>query len=115
MRILNGIVCVILILFAAVQYNDPDFTFWGPVYGIGALWTGFAALSPGTIQWTPARLMLGLCVAAAIYGVVHFYPTTDRWWAQDVWWETETAREGMGMMIVLVALLIATVVCMRRA
>lgn len=114
MRIVCGILCVILILFAGVQYNDPDFTFWGAIYGIGALWTGFGALSPSTIRWRPAQIMLVVCLAACVYGVVHFFPTTDRWWMQDVWWETETAREGMGMMVVLVALVSAALVGMRR-
>ena len=113
-RILCGIFCVILSLFAVAQYNDPDFVFWGAVYGIGALWTGFAALSPSTLHWSGARVMLGLCLAAALWGVFRFWPTTEQWWMQDVWWETETAREGMGMMIVLAAMLSAGVVALRR-
>jgi hypothetical protein len=32
---------------------------------------------------------------------------------QDVWWETETAREGMGMMILCVALALAGLVALR--
>ncbi|MEM7058204.1 MAG: transmembrane 220 family protein [Pseudomonadota bacterium] len=115
MRTICGLFCVMMILFAYWQYNDPDFSFWGPVYGIAALWTGFAALSPGTIRWGAGRVMLWICLAAAAYGVFHFYPTTENWWMQDVWWETETAREGMGMMIVLLALLAALVVGLRRA
>lgn len=115
MRILCGILCVIMLLFAVAQYNDPDFTFWGPVYGIGALWTGFAAFSPATVRWGFGRAMLLVCVAAALYGVVYFFPETPNWWMQDVWWETETAREGMGMMIVLVSLLAAMAVGLRRA
>lgn len=115
MRILAGILCVILVLFTVVQYNDPDFVFWGAIYGIGAVWTGFAALSPATLTWGGARAMMALCVAAALYGVVYFYPTTEGFWRQDVWWETETAREGMGMMIVLIALLVAGTFCLRRA
>jgi len=115
MRVICGLLCAMMILFAYWQYNDPDFSFWGPVYGIAALWTGFAALSPGTIRWGPGRAMLAICIAAALYGVFHFYPTTENWWMQDVWWETETAREGMGIMIVLIALLAAGLVSLRRA
>ena len=115
MRLICGILCLMMILFAVAQYNDPDFVFWGPVYGIAALWTGFAALSPGTVQWGFGRIMLLICLAATVYGVIHFYPKTDKWWMQDVWWETETAREGMGMMIVLVALLASAAVALRRA
>ena len=54
MRIICGLFCVMMILFAYWQHNDPDFMFWGPIYGIVALWTGFAALSPGT-RW-PDRI-----------------------------------------------------------
>jgi len=32
MRVINGIFCILLVLFAAVQYNDPDRVFWGGLY-----------------------------------------------------------------------------------
>ena len=51
--------------------------------------------------------------AAALYGVYHYWPTTPGWWRQEVWWETETAREGMGMMIVLVVVLVSGLTAQR--
>ena len=104
MRWLNGAMCLILILFAAVQYNDPDWAFWGAIYGLAALWAGLAAFQPGLMRGSLLRAAFLICAAAAIWGMVHFWPETDGWWRQEVWWKTEAAREGMGMMIVVAGL-----------
>lgn len=114
MRILNGALCVLLILFAVVQYNDPDALFWASVYGIAALWAGVAAVEPGVLRAREARLLLAASMAAAVYGVVHYWPETSHWWLREVWWETETAREGMGMMIVLAAMVLVAVTALSR-
>jgi len=37
--------------------------------------------------------------------VAWFWPQTPGFWHQEVWWVTEEAREGMGMMIAFIALL----------
>ena len=107
MRITNGVLCALLILFAVVQYNDPDGVFWIGVYGAGAAWCGLAAVRSDLLANVGVKAVFGLTLAAAIAGVVWFWPTTPEWWKQDVWWTTETAREGMGMMIVVVCLLFA--------
>ena len=107
MRILNGIFCLIMILFTAVQYNDPDFLLWGMIYGITALFTGFAALRPAAFAARPFALFYAAALVASLGGMAYYWPTTPNWWVKDVWWETETAREGMGMMMVVVAMLVA--------
>lgn len=109
MRIVNGVLAILLILFAVVQYNDPDGLFWAAVYGVGAIWCGLAAFRSSTYRSNAAFGLFGLCLLAAIAGMAHFWPDTPDWWKQDVWWETETAREGMGMMILLAALIVAGV------
>lgn len=113
MRVVNGIFVVLLILFSAVQYNDPDGLFWVMVYGAGVVWCGVAAFRSGLFVQTPVFGLYALNLAAAIGGLVYFWPKTPRWWMQDVWWETETAREGMGMMILCVALVFAGIVALR--
>lgn len=114
MRIINGIFALLLLLFAAVQYNDPDGAFWIVVYGIGALWCGLAALRPAIYRISLPFMLFAATVVVALYGLFHFWPDTPDWWKQDVWWETETAREGMGMMILLVALILAGIVALRN-
>lgn len=114
MRIVNGILCLILILFAVFQYNDPDGVFWAAVYSVAAIWSGVAALMPGQMAIPAVRLVYGISLVAAIVGVVAFWPDTPRWWMQEVWWDTETVREGMGFMIILAAMLVAGTAVLRR-
>ena len=43
MKIFNLVFCIIFILFAALQYNDPDPYIWIPIYGYAAVlcWLAF--------------------------------------------------------------------------
>lgn len=107
MRILSAVFCVLLILFVLVQYNDPDALLWMVIYGLASLWCGLAAFRPGVFVnplWR-GLLMASLLMSAA--GVAWYWPKTPEFWRMDVWWETETAREGMGIMIVLIAMIVA--------
>lgn len=113
MRIANGIFVVLLILFCAVQYNDPDGLFWIGVYGAGVVWCAVAAFHSRLYRQTPVFGLFALTVVAALAGLAYYWPKTPQWWMQDVWWETETAREGMGMMILCVALALAGFVALR--
>ncbi len=113
MRIVNGVLCLLLILFTAVQYNDPDVLLWVIIYGIGAAFTGLAAYRPGLFASSRLATVFALCLAASIGGVYYYWPATPDWWMQDVWWQTETAREGMGMMIVTAALMFASLTVLR--
>lgn len=113
MRIVAAVFCLLMFLFAAVQYNDPDAVFWGVIYGIAAIWCGLAAARPALLAGV-GRTVLLACLAGAVCGVVWFWPKTPGFWRQDVWWETETAREGMGMMITLLALVVAWFASQRR-
>ncbi len=113
MRIVNGVLCLLLILFTVVQYNDPDYLLWGLIYGIGAVFTGLAAYRPGLFASPRLATVFALFLAASFGGVYYYWPATPGWWMKDVWWETETAREGMGMMIVTVALLITGLTVLR--
>jgi len=113
MRIVNGVLCLLLILFTAVQYNDPDYLLWGLIYGLGAVFTGLAAFRPGLFASPRVTTAFVLFLAASFGGLYYYWPATPNWWMQDVWWETETAREGMGMMILVAAMLIAGLTVLR--
>jgi len=106
MRYVNGVLVLLLVLFAAVQYNDPDGPVWALIYLVPAGWAALAALQPQRLRQRPVRLGLLACLAAAVAGTVYVWPQQPGWWRQEVWWNSEPAREGMGMMIVTVALLI---------
>jgi len=83
---------LLMILFIAVQYNDPDGSLWILIYAVPAIWAAIAAFKSTWLVNKLVHALLLVCIA------------TPGWWRQEVWWETETAREGMGMMIVAVVL-----------
>lgn len=115
MRVLCAIAAVILVLFVLVQLNDPDPWIWATIYAAAAFWAGVAALRPEVIRRPGWRAVFLISLAAAVVGLVWYWPLTPQWWAVETWWEDEESREGMGMMIVFVAMLLAAGALRRRA
>lgn len=108
MRILSAILGLLLIVFVAVQWNDPDGPMWMVIYGIGAIWCAIAAFRPGLFSIGIVSPLLALCLIAAIGGMIWFWPQVTDWWDINVWWPEvtgETSREGMGMMVLVLFLL----------
>jgi hypothetical protein len=105
MRYVFAALAVFMLLFVAVQYNDPDGPLWMLFYGIPAVWAGLAAFRPHLLAGRAARPVLLLSVVVAIALTIAYWPPVDHWWLRSVWWESEEAREGMGLMIASVVLL----------
>lgn len=114
MRVANGILCVLMLLFVGVQYNDPDGLWWGIIYAIPAAWAGVAAFRPGLLARPAAKPLWLVTFAAAVAGTVFYWPPVGEWWRESVWWNVEEAREGMGMMIVVFVLLVVGSALVRR-
>lgn len=106
MKYINLVICILMLLFIVVQYNDPDGPMWMGIYAVPAVWAGLAFFNMPMLQKPLAQILQLVSIVAAVAGMVYLWPSTPRWWASEVWWETETAREGMGMMIVTVGLII---------
>ncbi len=71
MKILNIILCILFILFAAVQYNDPDPYIWVPIYLFTAGVCGYAAYGKYDRNVTLAGLLiLGLFMISYIPDVM---------------------------------------------
>ncbi len=107
MRIVAVVFCILMLLFTGVQYNDPDALYWIIIYGSAAIWCGVAAFRPvllGMPLWRGLLIATLVLMAAA---VVWHWPRTPDFWRQEVWWVTETAREGIGLMIALIAVAVA--------
>lgn len=103
MRYVNGIFCVLLVLFALVQYNDPDFVLWFVIYGIAGAFCGLAAFRPGL--WRTSGALRGVfwtCFALAVIGTVLYWPVV---WAD--WIHVEETREGVGMWVVMAGMIVA--------
>jgi peptidoglycan/LPS O-acetylase OafA/YrhL len=101
MRYVNGFFCVLLVLFAIVQYNDPDAILWILLYGVPAVWAGLAAYRPERLAHSQP-LLAGFGVTLLVIAAGAIY-----WWPQSIadWWDNEEVREGLGLIIATVALL----------
>ena len=105
MRVLYLVIAALMLLFAVVQYNDPDGLLWALIYVVPAAFALLALIWPSLITGTGFKL-LGACVVLAAAATFYYWPTEPDFWRQEVWWNSETAREGLGMMAVLVSLLV---------
>ena len=114
LKFFNIFFCIVFILFAAVQYNDPDPYIWMPIYLYAAIlcWLAFRN------QFFPAAYLLGIVVYAA-YAVYKFLDQNGVWdWmtkhdaaniagtmkAEKPW--IEETREFFGLVILIVVLLV---------
>jgi hypothetical protein len=114
MKVFNIFFCFVFIVFAALQYNDPDPYIWMPVYLYAALlcWLAFRNKFYLTAYW----------IGIIVYAVYATYKAFDQnglidWItkyhedniaetmkAQKPW--IEEAREFFGLVILIVVLLI---------
>ena len=114
MKIFNFLFCIIFILFAALQYNDPDPYVWMPVY----LYTAVLCWLAFRNKYFPGAYLLGIAVYT-IYAVYKFFDENGVWdWmtkhqaaniadtmkAEQPW--IEETREFFGLVILIVVLLI---------
>ncbi len=110
MRAINGLFCLLLVVFAVVQFNDPDFLFWFIIYSLAAIWCGLAAFMPEVLTTHGSlRASLFLCLLGALAGTIYFWPSGSDWWTKEVIWDNEMVREGLGMAIVTIGLLSACI------
>ncbi|TCT12591.1 transmembrane family 220 protein [Tepidamorphus gemmatus] len=114
MRVLHGALCLMLLLFAALQYNDPDPEIWIPIYAIPGILAGIAAGRPHAVQHGALRSVVLAVTVLALLGVYHYWPQTQHFWKIDVWWQDEAAREGLGAMIVAVTMLAVAIPALLR-
>jgi hypothetical protein len=102
MRYVNGFFFVLFALFAVVQYNDPDAILWILIYGVTALWAGLAAFRPARFAHNlPLLTVFGVTLLAIAAGAAYEWPQS----IAD-WWDNEVVREGLGLIIATVALLV---------
>jgi hypothetical protein len=111
MRYVNGFFCVILMLFALVQYNDPDGVLWLLIYAIPAAWAGLAAFRPALLAASRPQTIVGyaVCLAAAILGSLYMWPSLP-----ENWIHVEEEREGLGLIISTIALVLVGVTWWQR-
>jgi len=106
MRYVNIVLALLMALFAFVQLNDPDATVWIFIYLVPGILAAIAAFRLNVLTTSGGTAVLAALALASFAGVAYYWPTTPGFWRQEVWWETETAREGMGIMIVAIVMIV---------
>jgi Transmembrane family 220, helix len=115
MRYLHIVLGLLMVAFAAVQYNDPDAPLWIVIYLVPAAWAFAAAFRPARVSSLPGERLLWATVAVGAGTMVFYWPTMPGFWHKDVWWVEETAREGMGVMIAFAILVFVLATAMARS
>src|SRR6185436_8017960 len=114
MRVFNLIFFIVFVLFAALQYNDPDPYIWIPIYGYAAVLCFLAFRR----KYFPAAYLVGIGVYL-LYAVYLFFTKNGVLdWATEHQAESivqtmkaekpwiEDTREFGGLLILIVVLLI---------
>ena len=114
LRWFNFVLALAMLAFAAVQYNDPDWWVWVVYYAVPAFWALVAAFRHRLLQRMQWLGALWASVAGWAGLVYWYWPQVPYFWRKDVWWQEETAREGMGLMIALGVLLVALFTAYRK-
>ena len=71
MKTFNIIFCIIFIIFAGLQYNDPDPHIWIPIY----LYTSFMCYSAARNKYYPRGYIFGI-IAYFAYAIWLFFDKT---------------------------------------
>ena len=114
MKIVNIFFCFMFIVFAGLQYNDPDPYLWMPIY----LYTAILCWLAASNKFYPRLYVAGMIVyvAYALYKVFdtngfldwitrhHAENITETMHAEKPW--IEETREFFGLVILIAALLI---------
>ena len=109
MRLVNIVLALLFVLFAAFQYNDPDPWLWMVIYAFIAIIAGLAA-----INFYP-KWLIRLGVVGCLIGLGYLLPDFIDWLTTGAESITETmktekphielTREFLGLFICLLALI----------
>ena len=112
MKVFNIVFCVLFILFAALQYNDPDPYIWMPIY----LYTSALCYFAARQRFYPKAYLVGILVYAGYAALLLLDKTGVIDWitehhaesmvqtmkAEKPW--IEESREFFGLVILIVVL-----------
>ena len=114
MKIFNILSAIIFVLFAALQYNDPDPYIWMPIY----LYAAFLCFLAIKHKYSPVLYIIGLVVYFLYASYLFFDKSGVLNWAEQHDAENlvqtmkatkpwiEETREFGGLLIVMIALII---------
>ncbi len=99
MTIIYALLMLVMLVFAGLQYNDPDNFLWISVYVVPAIALALAAFAPHYFATIVGRILLFVTVIGLALGVYALWPSQLSSFAVAEWWENERVKEGFGMAI----------------
>ena len=90
---------LVLLVFAGLQYNDPDGLYWAIVYLVPAMALGLAAFVPHRFATLLGRILLFAAIVVLGFGVYVYWPSQLSALPVAEWWDTESVKEGFGVAI----------------
>ena len=109
-RIFFGLWCLLFLLFAYWQLNDPDTEIWVSIYGVAVVLSAMAVV--GRFSMPVLFTVIGLCLLGSIY----YFPNSVSEWVQQEWQQQdlsmktldmEEARESFGLLIIAIVMSVA--------
>ncbi len=94
-----------MLLFIALQYNDPDGLMWAVVYAVPALVMLRVILRPDCFSTRSGKALRWAAVALMLVGTILFLPKDLEFLQYEVWWDNEQMREALGVMVALLVTL----------
>lgn len=108
--VMNGIMLLMFVFSAAVQYNDPDPLAWMFIYGAAAVACGLEIRRKAPL-WLPAAIaIIALASAASLYSRARDVPVASlfaEWEMRNI--NIEEAREMYGLLIIAVWMIVIVV------
>ncbi|QMW00257.1 transmembrane 220 family protein [Spirosoma foliorum] len=104
---------ILFILFAAVQYNDPDPQIWIPIYGVAAIACFMAYANVG--EWWVFAILGGIYIGAAVY---QWPPKFEGFLFSEVGMRSmniEMAREAGGLAICAIVMVVLAIIMRQQA
>jgi len=114
LRILNLLLCVAMLAFAASQFSRPDGWLWIGYFVIPAFWAfiaGFRHRAFGSVRWLG---WLWGCLAAWLVLLWRHWPQTPDFWRPPVWLHDAVARSSLGLVVAVATLVVALLTAYRK-
>ncbi|KEO71878.1 transmembrane 220 family protein [Anditalea andensis] len=116
-RVFFGAWSLLFIVFAYLQFNDPDPEVWVSIYGLAAVLSALAAYGKYLLP------VLLVAAVAALIGGIYLFPSSVSDWVIQEWRQAdltmktpdmEEARESFGLLIIFVIMSIAAFIGWRQ-
>ena len=97
MRMLNAVICCVLVLFAVLHFFIPNHLHVAAVFGTGAMLAFITIFRPGRLSANGARFFAVCTTATMFFYFAGFFKMASGF--EENWYQTGAALEGIGFLM----------------